>query len=53
MPANPTSHTTAPTAPPARPTGAKPSWSAPAVECHRTGAEVTAYAGRVTPWRNR
>jgi coenzyme PQQ precursor peptide PqqA len=43
----------APAAPPAPPATAKPAWSAPAVECHRTGAEVTAYAGRVTPWRNR
>ncbi|GAA2798049.1 pyrroloquinoline quinone precursor peptide PqqA [Kitasatospora sp. CM 4170] len=43
-----------PAAPPARPAGAaKPSWSAPAVECHRTGAEVTAYAGRAAQWRNR
>ncbi|MFE6865808.1 pyrroloquinoline quinone precursor peptide PqqA [Kitasatospora sp. NPDC057692] len=35
----------APTAPAAP---AKPVWSAPAVECHRTGAEVTAYAARTT-----
>ncbi|MEU6238630.1 pyrroloquinoline quinone precursor peptide PqqA [Kitasatospora sp. NPDC047058] len=37
--------------PPARPAGAatgKPAWTAPAVECHRTGAEVTAYAARTT-----
>ncbi|MFE9428717.1 pyrroloquinoline quinone precursor peptide PqqA [Kitasatospora sp. NPDC006697] len=40
----------APTIPPA---AAKPSWSAPAVECHRTGAEVTAYAGRTSQWRDR
>ncbi|MDH6142825.1 MULTISPECIES: pyrroloquinoline quinone precursor peptide PqqA [Kitasatospora] len=53
MHATRTPQTAAPAAPPAQPAGAKPSWSAPAVECHRTGAEVTAYAGRVTPWRNR
>ncbi|MEV0536975.1 pyrroloquinoline quinone precursor peptide PqqA [Kitasatospora sp. NPDC050463] len=42
-------------APPERPAGAaaRPAWSAPAVECHRTGAEVTAYAGRAAQWRNR
>ncbi|MEV6978900.1 pyrroloquinoline quinone precursor peptide PqqA [Kitasatospora sp. NPDC093806] len=33
---------------PATPAAAKPVWSAPAVECHRTGAEVTAYAARTT-----
>ncbi|MFI6154543.1 pyrroloquinoline quinone precursor peptide PqqA [Kitasatospora sp. NPDC051170] len=33
--------------------GARPVWSAPAVECHRTGAEVTAYAGRASTWRDR
>ncbi|MED7953896.1 MULTISPECIES: pyrroloquinoline quinone precursor peptide PqqA [unclassified Streptomyces] len=33
---------------PAPPAAAKPAWSAPAVECHRTGAEVTAYAARTT-----
>ncbi|WP_395292788.1 pyrroloquinoline quinone precursor peptide PqqA [Kitasatospora hibisci] len=44
----------APAAPPARPADtARPRWSAPAVECHRTGAEVTAYAGRAAQWRNR
>ncbi|GAA4832047.1 hypothetical protein [Kitasatospora terrestris] len=26
----------------------RPAWSAPVVECHRTGAEVTAYAARTT-----
>ncbi|MFJ8430882.1 pyrroloquinoline quinone precursor peptide PqqA [Kitasatospora sp. NPDC094019] len=35
----------APTAPAA---AAKPTWSAPSVVCHRTGAEVTAYAARTT-----
>ncbi|KJS52775.1 pyrroloquinoline quinone precursor peptide PqqA [Streptomyces rubellomurinus] len=40
-------------APAARPAGARPVWSAPAVECHRTGAEVTAYAGRAAQWRDR
>jgi coenzyme PQQ precursor peptide PqqA len=44
---------TATTTPPARPAAAKPAWSAPAVECHRTGAEVTAYAGKAAPWRSR
>ncbi|MFJ9610079.1 hypothetical protein ACIRS1_27430 [Kitasatospora sp. NPDC101176] len=40
-----TTTTPAPTAPtPA----AKPLWSPPAVQCHRTGAEVTAYAARTT-----
>ncbi|MGW6917030.1 pyrroloquinoline quinone precursor peptide PqqA [Kitasatospora sp. NPDC054939] len=39
---------------PARPAAAaKPAWTAPAVECHRTGAEVTAYAGRAAQWLNR
>ncbi|MFJ4093801.1 pyrroloquinoline quinone precursor peptide PqqA [Kitasatospora sp. NPDC089913] len=33
---------------PAAPAAAKPTWSAPSVECHRTGAEVTAYAARTT-----
>ncbi|MFE2725980.1 pyrroloquinoline quinone precursor peptide PqqA [Kitasatospora sp. NPDC059327] len=45
-----------PTAVPSgRPAGAvtRPAWSAPAVECHRTGAEVTAYAGRAAQWLNR
>ncbi|WP_406086740.1 pyrroloquinoline quinone precursor peptide PqqA [Kitasatospora purpeofusca] len=37
--------TAAPTAPAA---AAKPAWSAPSVVCHRTGAEVTAYAARTT-----
>lgn len=40
-------------APAAAPAGGKPLWSAPAVECHRTGAEVTAYAGRASTWRDR
>ncbi|MFD9594478.1 pyrroloquinoline quinone precursor peptide PqqA [Kitasatospora sp. NPDC059973] len=42
-------------APPERPADAtpKPAWSAPAVECHRTGAEVTAYAGRAAQWLSR
>ncbi|WP_063736456.1 pyrroloquinoline quinone precursor peptide PqqA [Kitasatospora aureofaciens] len=41
-------------APTPRPKGARPAWSAPAVECHRTGAEVTAYAGRRAPqWPDR
>ncbi|MFI9331399.1 hypothetical protein ACIGZJ_28170 [Kitasatospora sp. NPDC052868] len=31
----------------------RPAWSAPAVECHQTGAEVTAYAGRAAQWLNR
>ncbi|GAB7180572.1 hypothetical protein ATKI12_0403 [Kitasatospora sp. Ki12] len=39
--------------PPPHPAGARPAWSAPAVECHRTGAEVTAYAGRAAQWRDR
>ncbi|MFJ9950985.1 hypothetical protein [Kitasatospora sp. NPDC091207] len=46
----------APTAvPPERAAGAvaRPAWSPPAVECHRTGAEVTAYAGRAAQWLNR
>ncbi|MFB8177816.1 hypothetical protein ACFC8N_17520 [Streptomyces sp. NPDC055966] len=42
-----------PTAPPVRRAAAKPAWSAPVVECHRTGAEVTAYAGQTAPWRKR
>jgi coenzyme PQQ precursor peptide PqqA len=41
------------TAPQARPAAAKPAWSAPAVECRPTGAEVTAYSGKVAQWRNR
>ncbi|WP_380281843.1 pyrroloquinoline quinone precursor peptide PqqA [Kitasatospora purpeofusca] len=40
--------TTAGAAPTAPAAPAKPVWSAPAVECHRTGAEVTAYAARTT-----
>ncbi|MER5356038.1 pyrroloquinoline quinone precursor peptide PqqA [Kitasatospora sp. NPDC002551] len=40
--------TTAGAAPAAPAAPAKPAWSAPAVECHRTGAEVTAYAARTT-----
>ncbi|MFF2041380.1 hypothetical protein ACFVVX_13190 [Kitasatospora sp. NPDC058170] len=48
----------APAAAPARPESGgparpKPAWSAPAVECHQTGAEVTAYAGRAAQWLNR
>ncbi|MFF7991544.1 pyrroloquinoline quinone precursor peptide PqqA [Kitasatospora xanthocidica] len=39
--------------PPPPPAGARPAWSAPSVECHRTGAEVTAYAGRAPQWRDR
>ncbi|MFB6894020.1 pyrroloquinoline quinone precursor peptide PqqA [Kitasatospora sp. NPDC056327] len=42
----PPSATTAGPAPAAPATPARPAWSAPAVECHRTGAEVTAYAAR-------
>lgn len=38
---------------PAAPAAARPRWSTPRVECHRTGAEVTAYAGRTAPWPNR
>ncbi|MBP0449413.1 pyrroloquinoline quinone precursor peptide PqqA [Kitasatospora sp. RG8] len=42
----------APAVPAERPAGAataaKPAWTTPAVECHRTGAEVTAYAARTT-----
>ncbi|MFI6448458.1 hypothetical protein [Kitasatospora sp. NPDC050543] len=38
--------------PPARP-AAKPRWSSPRVECHQTGAEVTAYAGKAAPWQER
>ncbi|WP_159033147.1 hypothetical protein [Streptomyces fodineus] len=52
MTATPTRRPAA-TAPPLRPAAAKPAWSAPVVECHRTGAEVTAYAGQTAPWRNR
>ncbi|MFC5665129.1 pyrroloquinoline quinone precursor peptide PqqA [Kitasatospora misakiensis] len=40
--------TTATTASAAPAAAAKPAWSAPAVECHRTSAEVTAYAARTT-----
>ncbi|MFE2105017.1 pyrroloquinoline quinone precursor peptide PqqA [Kitasatospora sp. NPDC059463] len=40
--------TTTGAAPSAPAAPAKPVWSAPAVECHRTGAEVTAYAARTT-----
>ncbi|GAA1402568.1 hypothetical protein GCM10009639_46140 [Kitasatospora putterlickiae] len=40
--------TTAGAVPAAPAAPAKPAWSAPAVECHRTGAEVTAYAARTT-----
>ncbi|WP_406194247.1 pyrroloquinoline quinone precursor peptide PqqA [Kitasatospora sp. NBC_01560] len=45
-------HATTPRPAPAAPAGqpaataAKPVWTAPAVESHRTGAEVTAYAAR-------
>ncbi|MFG2819181.1 hypothetical protein ACGFX4_07085 [Kitasatospora sp. NPDC048365] len=38
----------APAAPVAGPQAVRPAWSAPVVECHRTGAEVTAYAARTT-----
>ncbi|MFE7190124.1 pyrroloquinoline quinone precursor peptide PqqA [Kitasatospora sp. NPDC057541] len=44
----PLTATTATTPPAAAAAPAKPVWSAPAVECHRTGAEVTAYAARTT-----
>ncbi|MER5635503.1 pyrroloquinoline quinone precursor peptide PqqA [Kitasatospora sp. NPDC002227] len=37
-----------PPAPAPAPPPARPAWSAPVVECHRTGAEVTAYASRTT-----
>ncbi|MFD7415333.1 pyrroloquinoline quinone precursor peptide PqqA [Kitasatospora purpeofusca] len=40
--------TTATVAPAAPASAAKPAWSAPSVQCHRTGAEVTAYAARTT-----
>jgi coenzyme PQQ precursor peptide PqqA len=41
------------TAPPARAAAAKPAWTAPAVDCRPTGAEVTAYAGKAAQWRSR
>ncbi|MET8701229.1 pyrroloquinoline quinone precursor peptide PqqA [Kitasatospora sp. NPDC058032] len=44
----PLTASTATTVPAAAAAPAKPVWSAPAVECHRTGAEVTAYAARTT-----
>ncbi|MFE6751581.1 pyrroloquinoline quinone precursor peptide PqqA [Kitasatospora purpeofusca] len=40
--------TTTAVAPAAPASAAKPAWSAPSVQCHRTGAEVTAYAARTT-----
>ncbi|MFF7454314.1 pyrroloquinoline quinone precursor peptide PqqA [Kitasatospora sp. NPDC008115] len=47
-PAHQSTAITAGAAPTAAAAPAKPVWSAPAVECHRTGAEVTAYAARTT-----